>query len=75
MAECKVCGASVDEGQEYCAACAPSEGGTEEKAPEEGAAPAEGGEETAAPEEGAAEEGDKEDAGDDADEGTEEKTE
>ena len=53
MAECKVCGASVDEGQEYCADCKPSEGGEEQTpATEGGETPAEEGGEEEKPEEG-----------------------
>lgn len=73
MAECKVCGASVDEGQEYCAACAPSDDAATTDAPAEDAgevtedAPAEDAGDDADDAGDDAEEAPAEDAGDDTD--------
>ena len=63
MADCKVCGASVDEGKEYCDDCKPSEEGTKDEDTKE--APAEGGDATPeAPAEGGdAAEGEKKEDG------------
>ncbi len=63
MAECKVCGSPVDEGQEYCSACAPSNSEGEETQVEGNEEQSEGGEEEAPAEEGGEEEAPAEEGG------------